>query len=1098
MRKTFLFLYVFFLMMTVHAGDNPVLATYEGTQLKFVENKGQWASQILYRAEIPDGKVYLMTNGIYYDLLDAEKLGELQAHRHDGDTLIEGEKIAHHGVKVSFLGASKHPITYGTGAYPEKINYLIGNDRSTWGRNITAYNGVVYKNIYPHIDLKVEMTGISFKYEFIVHPEGDPNNIQMRFEGQDELSIVEEHLLVKTSVLTFTEKPPLTFQYIDGQKKLIKNEYVLDEDILSFKNRHYKKGYDLIIDPQLIFSTYSGSTADNWGNTATVDEEGNLYTGGTIFGGSGGIGFNELSGFPATVGAFQTVFQGGDTDIGIIKFDSSGTFAYYITYIGGNGAEIPTSIITDDNGELYILGTTSSTNFPGTDKGFQTTFNGGSFVQPIGYYRFTTGSDIVVSRLSKNGDSILVSTYMGGTANDGLNTLGLVFNYGDQLRGDINIDTNGDVYVASTTQSNDFPVLGGVQNTYGGNQDAVLFKLNPDLDNLIWSTYLGGNSPETGTAMNLDTLNNAFIVGATRSELDFPVTDTLEGYDANTNSEAYVTKISPDGSAILASVKVGTDGAEQAYFVQLDNDQNVYILGQNIFEAYPITSGTYFNKNGGVFIHAMTNQLDSTIFSTTIGDTLNYSYVVPNISPTAFLVNECGNMFISGWGGELNTDYQISPGVFVDGYTWGMPMVKDSYQKTSDSSDFYLMVLEREAKSLIYSTYYGSPTNDEHVDGGTSRFDKKGIVYQSVCAGCIQNDQNFPLAPLGGGTDYPKANLSANCNNGVFKFDLANLKANINKPPGCVPLEVAFANTTVGGIEYHWYFGDGKDSIVFNTDTVVYEYQETGQYKVKMVATDRTTCIGKDSVELFVMVNDEKPGSLFRDTTCIFDPITLNADTSDVNNVNSYQWFPVTFLDDPTKQKPVAIPTSSIQYTVSITDSVGCEQVDTIRLSVHDLQPNIEAKVLGNCTGVPKVFFDNKSNIVEPAEVLWDFGDGQYSSELSPKHQYATYDSVLVRVKVQDKYCAFEKQIQVSPKDGIVPNIFTPNGDGINECFIVPRVENDGDWALTVHNRWGDLIFSSEQYQGQWCGENLSDGTYFYLLISSEGDQCKGWVEILR
>lgn len=1127
MRKTF-FLWIFLWhFLSAHAGQPPVMASYEGEALKFVENKGQWHQDVLYRAELPAGYVYLLRDGIYYDLYESSRVNELLHHRHEGTLGEIDSTIHHHGVKVSFIGALEDFTHQGFDPYPEKINYLIGNDPSKWGRNVKAFNGVLYKNIYPNIDLKIEMNGVSFKYEFIVHPGGDPEKIALKFKGQEEVSIVDKRLVVKTSVMSFIENPPSTYQSIEGKKEYVKNKYHLEEDIITFNLKKYNEEEDLVIDPELIFSTYSGSTADNWGNTATVDKEGNLYTGGTVFGTDlVRFGNSRPNGFPATTGAFQTTFQGGHTDIGIIKFDSSGTFAYYATYIGGNNSEIPTSIITNDEGELYILGTTGSNNFPMADSGAFKTFSGGTIIEPVGGYFFTAGTDIVVCKLSKNGDSLLTATYMGGSANDGLNAAGILpnrvdepteanpvfqrsindltdasgiaINYGDELRGDINLDAQGNVYVASSTQSSNFPVKNAFQPTFGGVSDAVTFKLTPNLDSLVWSSYLGGSEAESGTAINKDSLDNIYVVGATRSLTDFPVTDTLPGYDANENMEGYVAWIENDGDSILASVKVGTSGFDQVYFVQIGPDGHVYLLGQNVFGEYPITSGVYNVPREGVFIHKLKSTLDSTFFSTTIGDTQNNT-IAPNFSPTAFLVNDCGNLFISGWGGITNYGYSNDGGAtFTLTYTADLPTFNNiSFIADGDGSDFYLAVLEKEAKSLIYSTYYGSSTSAEHVDGGTSRFDKKGIVYQSVCAGC-GGDNNFPLAPTSGGGSYPRANLSRNCNNGVFKFDLASLNAEIAAPSGCLPLEVTFENNTLGGIDYFWDFGDGKDTLVLNTSDITHVYDTTGQYTVKMIATDKTTCIGKDSTEITIFVNGKKPNTAFRDTTCRNVPITLKADTNDVEGKNDYQWFPSTFLNDDDIQNPVSTPTSSIQYLVTITDSLGCVQIDTFKLSVHNLDLDIDPHIFGSCSGFPKVKFENSSNAIPPSTYLWNFGDGETGTEEEPEHQYNSYDSIVVTVNASDKYCTKSAQLGFKLVDGEVPNIITPNGDGVNECFQVPRTENSGNWNLTIHNRWGDLIFETDKYQGQWCGENLSDGTYYYLLISPDGERCKGWVEILR
>ena len=133
----------------------------------------------------------------------------------------------------------------------------------------------------------------------------------------------------------------------------------------------------------------------------------------------------------------------------------------------------------------------------------------------------------------------------------------------------------------------------------------------------------------------------------------------------------------------------------------------------------------------------------------------------PDISPTAFLVDVCNRIYISGWGGLTNS---VPYG--GGGNTSGLIITNDAIQSSTDSSDFYILIMEEDASSLTFATFYGGNISAEHVDGGTSRFDKKGVVYQSVCAGC-QGNSDFPTTP----NAYSVTNNSFGCNNAVFKFN---------------------------------------------------------------------------------------------------------------------------------------------------------------------------------------------------------------------------------------------------------------------------------------------------------------------------------------
>ena len=221
----------------------------------------------------------------------------------------------------------------------------------------------------------------------------------------------------------------------------------------------YDKNYELVIDPVLVFACSSGSTADNFGMTATYDLAGNLYSGGTCF----DIGYPVVNPYDST---YNGVITYGRTDLVITKYDSSGTFLHYSTYIGGAiSSEIVTSLIVDNQDNLYLHGATGSTDFPITTLTYDNSYNGGDTVRFMfnGTY-FDNGTDLYVAKLSSGGNNLLASTFIGGSKNDGLNTNNIIasyfaslygimvtgeyppdslqYNYGDQYRGELLIDKN--------------------------------------------------------------------------------------------------------------------------------------------------------------------------------------------------------------------------------------------------------------------------------------------------------------------------------------------------------------------------------------------------------------------------------------------------------------------------------------------------------------------------------------------------------------------------------------------------------------------------------------------------------------------------------
>lgn len=1102
--------------------DHPISSNH--ALIKFVENKGQWHSDIRYKAEVPAGKVYFGQSEFFFTFVNQWEHTRYLEQMHDHGTQHDDHDehldytVHGHNFFMRFDGCNETAVISGKNPYSDKSNYFIGNDPLKWATDVQAFQQIYYQNIYDNIDLRVNDESSTMKYEFIIRPEADAQDIKIDFSGVDALKINQKgQLEIKTSINTLIENTPYAYQIINGRKVKVDCHFQLNGNTLTYELGKYKKKFPLIIDPQLIFSTSSGSTADNWGNTACFDDDGNLYTGGTIFVDRGDNFTADFNGFPTTVGAFQTSYSWNGfsafinvTDLGISKYDSSGTNLLYSTYIGGIGCDVPTSTIVDSNGELVILCITSSADFPGAIN----TFSGGTTVGPGTFHFFNGGTDISVLRLSANGNAIIASRYMGGTSNDGLMTdaTPLTHNYGDHFRGDLNLDSDGNIYVASTTSSSNFPTANAYQSTYGGGElDAVVFKLSSNLTTIEWSTFLGGSGTDAAYSIQRDSLNNVIVAGGTTGSsgpatTEFPTTtgvlNETELNDEN-DIDGFVSYIYNAGDSLIASTYLGTENYDQVYFVQIDGEESVYVLGQTQGQYKP-TSGAYSVVNGGQIIHKMSKMLDSTYFISTFGsdnpDSLN---IVPNISPTAFLVNECGNMFVSGWGGEVNDGYN-------GGETRNMFISSDAWRNEAqtDGSDFYLYVLQAGGVAPIYGTYFGGDAT-EHVDGGTSRFDKRGIVYQSVCANCGwvgggYPQSTFPVFPDDGSqATYPKHSASLNCNNAVFKFDLANLEAMIQKPSGCQPLTVTFQNQSVGGSNFTWKWGDGTETTTPTAVPVSHTYDTTGTYTVWLIARDFTTCVGVDSTSTQITVNGQPPNERYQDTTCINSPITLGAGRFDTLAENSYMWSPSTFLDNPLIKNPTSTPTSSIRYIVTITDSIGCVQVDTVDVTVDDIIPDATWNVLGNCAGAPRVVFQNQTTGFEPLSYSWDFGDGGTSTDKDPNHQYAVYDTFTVVLDVTNGNCSASASFEVSFEEPKSPNVITPNNDGFNDEYVIDNIEGTGDWRFEVFNRWGERVYLNTAYDNSWSGKNESDGalkegTYYYLITSPDGTTCKGWVEILR
>ena len=795
----------------------------------FVENKGQWPANVLFATDVEGGKLFITKTGLVFNFFDLQTLEAIHAAHH-GETALPRDHLPMHAYSITFDGATAFQAR---GMHPSvtSYNYFIGPaERHASGAR--GYAMVLLENIYPRVDMQLYHSASGLKYDLIVKPGGDPNAIAFAYAGVNPRAKAGK-LTINTSVNQIVEQPPVSWQ-ISGRDSLpVNSSYHLSKNTLRFNTGDYDHSKTLIIDPELIFSSYSGSTANNFGYTATYDEQGNLYGGGSVF----------SAGYPTTIGAYDGSYAGG-TDIGISKFSTDGTTMLYSTYLGGISAELPHSIIVNDNNELFVLGTTSSPDYPVSAGAFQPTFTGATSA-PIFHVglgaTYQNGSDLVVSRLSASGEALLASTFVGGSDNDGLNTAtALAKNYADEVRGEIELDPSGNVVIGTCTFSADFPVTADApQATNGGGLDGIVFKMDPALQSLLWSSYFGGSGADAIYSIVLEGDTAIVAAGGTTSpNLNFPA-QAWQGTHAGGGTDGFLAGLSLTSNNVFSGTYFGSDKYDQLYFVDSDENQNLYVFGQTkATSTFFIQNALFGQANSGMLLAKFNPELSQRIWSTVFGD----GSAVPNLSPSAFAVDICNKIYLSGWGGAVNDQ----------GSTNGLPITPDAYQSTTDGSDFYLMVLEEDASAVAYATYFGGPVSPEHVDGGTSRFDKSGKMYQAVCAGCQGND-DFPIYPA----DVAGPHNNSLCNLGVFKFDLdlPLIFANFEADAICLPAPVSFQNTsetfTGANPVYLWQFGDGATTADPNPSHL---YSEPGTYTVSLIIADPQACNLADTISKSITV----------------------------------------------------------------------------------------------------------------------------------------------------------------------------------------------------------------------------------------------------
>lgn len=737
---------------------------------KFIENKGQYDPVILYTKSIHSGNLLITEKGLNYLFYDDQKvksLYEASHHVKSGEQRMAKFSSAkltlnYQNVFQQFPGASIHSRNIeALEPLPGLTHYFIGQDQSRWGTGARSYSRLIIRELYQGIDLELISSGIDLKYNFICKPGSHPESIRIRYSGIDRMELKEGKLYIVTPLIQYTEEIPVSYTLsVSGSMQNIPVGMQLEENTLRFTRLpagFYNSGESLVIDPKLVFSTYSGTTADNFGFTATYDEMGNLYAGGITTSPYVQIPNGR---YPATAGAFSETYNGGSDegsdyffpcDITISKYDPDGKNLLYATYLGGSSNEYPHSLVVDPIGNLVILGSTFSFNYP-----VSATADSKSK---------KSGSDIVITKLSKDGDRLIGSTYYGGSDNDGLNEANATkYFYADNFRGDIICGADGSVYGAVCTVSDDIEIKNGYKTSkINFTQQGLVFKFKPDMSDLEWSTYLGGNGHAAAYSIDFDKNGDIFVSGGLSGTGLGATTGTVGPSYSGGKADGYIAKLSADGTSLLRATYYGTDKYDQIISLELDNADRVYVVGQTEGTAM-IRGQVYNNGKSGQFVSMLDHDLTKVINSTTFGT----GDGLPDITINAFMVDQCRRTFISGWGGSASSKYFSS--------TRNLPLTSDAIQKTTDGSDFYIIVLGKEFKKLTYATYFGGNQTNDHVDGGTSRWDKKGIIYQSVCSSCPQGNQVGPISdfPTSAGA-YSEKNFSPRCSNAAFKFAVENL-----------------------------------------------------------------------------------------------------------------------------------------------------------------------------------------------------------------------------------------------------------------------------------------------------------------------------------
>jgi hypothetical protein len=545
---------------------------------------------------------------------------------------------------------------------PGKVNYLIGRDPANWRTGLPTYRELVYRNLWPGIDLHLRGKPGRLKYEFQVKAGADPSRIRAASQGARGFSLTRA-----------------------GSRAVV-------------------------VHGGLDYSTYIGGSGDD-GAIGIAVEGDNAYV----------SGCTTSDDFPTTPGAFQTAHHsGGDypADVFVTKLARDGSGLVYSTYLGGSDTDCLGDQIAVEGGRAYVEGFTSSTDFPTTAGAFQQAYGGGD-------------GDAFVTELSKDGSSLVYSTYLGGN--------------GFEQAAGIAVE-GGNAYVTGPTDSSDFPTTpGAFQRTNRGATDVFVTKLVRDGSAPSYSTLLGGSDDEESEDIAVEG-GRAFLTGLSSSS-DFPTTPgAFQTAYAGGDDDVFVTKVAKDGSSLDYSTFLGGSSGDHGVGLAVEGG-SAYVAGITGSTDFPTTAGAFQRTYGGGFRDAFITKLDRR------GSILGYSTYLGgqrNDNGLSIAV-EGGRASVTGRTGANDAgagenDFPTTPNA-------AQPVFGGFF-------DAFVTTLDRHGSSLDYSTFLGGSEFDE--GDGIALGADRAFVAGSAGSGFPTTAHAFQPTFAGGFSDAFVTKLKTN------------------------------------------------------------------------------------------------------------------------------------------------------------------------------------------------------------------------------------------------------------------------------------------------------------------------------------------------
>lgn len=691
------------------SGAHEVAPAAPGIPLAFVENVGQFDHRIDFQVNSGDMTLFLSYDALWISLAEPSlPSGTLPRAGTDGQTDLAGPAARRVNLRLSFLGANPHPHLEPFDRLDAQFSFFRGDDPAQWHPDVPAWGGVRYADLYPGLDLELTSEKGQLVKRLIVREPSSLADVRLKVEGADGLSLEGNHLRLATP-LGDLALPLLAVE--GGQLPCEPVISRLDggyEISAPFAASSCPAGNGKPASTSVLhYSTYLGGSCEDRAYDIAVDSTGHVYVTGQI----------ASVDFPTTPGTYDP--DNNDNPPGceindwtgeafVTKLSPDGSTLLYSTYLGGESEDAGYGIAVGADGSVYLAGKTYSTDFPTSPSALDGTLSGGrdAFVaklNPAGDdlvystylggglweygldialdglgYAYVTGFthggfpttpgafqsssggiDGFVAKLNLDGSELVYSTYLGGSWNDGADSLA--------------VDGAGNVYVTGGTGSPDFPTVNALQPTMGGGDaDAFVAKLNTDGSDLIFSTYLGGGAGgyESGHGIVIDQQGNIYVAGATDAT-DFPTVDPLQPAYGGGSLDGFVAKLNPEGSALLFSTYYGGSGLDRALGMGIDSAGNSYITGYTSSTDLPTVEALQATNAGGydAFLAVVKDDGTTLLFSTYLGGGGDENCYNPGQGDAGLAVHPSGKAYLTGL--TSSTDFPITVGAWDTTFNGG-------------------------------------------------------------------------------------------------------------------------------------------------------------------------------------------------------------------------------------------------------------------------------------------------------------------------------------------------------------------------------------------------------------------------------------------